>query len=638
MKGEPKPLLLGVVTSSQQGDLKAALRLATSARFDFVVLPLAAPGGQGKGADFTPSVPSDLVLDSTTWGEAVVGTVSDELGLLLNNPQMSTSLDSTSNGTAACEVGSQALRGAASAEVGRGFLETELRWAAHLGLRSVLLPPPTSSNAATYAQSVHEAIMAGIVDVDVADSEGPRMTIAVRVPGAPAEGWPAWNRFRSLCNHHPNLEVALELGPNLGNSDYDISRWLAEPVRFVILHAEAFVLNKHGHPVLPKRHKHLVLQLFKYNVQIVFAMSDVVGEGAGVDPRVAYVAQLFQSRPPPSVMDRFEHTHLDFLQAPLQPLENNLESQTYELFETDPIKYVRYEEAVAKFLEQRADAAKAKNSPICAMVLGAGRGPLVAAVLRAGARVGVQLAIWAVEKNPNAVHTLRHRRRTEDGWGCVEVVAADMREWQAPRSADVIVSELLGSFSDNELSPECLDGAQRFLAEDGVCIPQSYVSSLTPVSAPRVWDDARDRGDLQTLDHGYVVRLHRAFYPCGSVKDCFAFHHPSQQGLTNDRFAELCFEVQADAVVHGFACYFDTELYDGVLLSIRPGQATEGMCSWFPMFIPLRAPLAVRKGETIRSHWWRRHDSKKVWYEWALTEPHPTPIQNSGGRSWAMGL
>jgi len=25
------------------------------------------------------------------------------------------------------------------------------------------------------------------------------------------------------------------------------------------------------------------------------------------------------------------------------------------------------------------------------------------------------------------------------------------------------VSELLGSFGDNELSPECLDGAQRFL-------------------------------------------------------------------------------------------------------------------------------------------------------------------------------
>ncbi len=29
--------------------------------------------------------------------------------------------------------------------------------------------------------------------------------------------------------------------------------------------------------------------------------------------------------------------------------------------------------------------------------------------------------------------------------------------------ADILVSELLGSFGDNELSPECLDGAQKFL-------------------------------------------------------------------------------------------------------------------------------------------------------------------------------
>lgn len=38
-----------------------------------------------------------------------------------------------------------------------------------------------------------------------------------------------------------------------------------------------------------------------------------------------------------------------------------------------------------------------------------------------------------------------------------------MRKWDAPEKADILVSELLGSFGDNELSPECLDGAQRFL-------------------------------------------------------------------------------------------------------------------------------------------------------------------------------
>lgn len=47
--------------------------------------------------------------------------------------------------------------------------------------------------------------------------------------------------------------------------------------------------------------------------------------------------------------------------------------------------------------------------------------------------------------------------------GKVKVISCDMRDWEAPEKADIIVSELLGSFGDNELSPECLDGIQKFL-------------------------------------------------------------------------------------------------------------------------------------------------------------------------------
>lgn len=55
-------------------------------------------------------------------------------------------------------------------------------------------------------------------------------------------------------------------------------------------------------------------------------------------------------------------------------------------------------------------------------------------------------------------------------------MTADMRTWAAPEPADILVSELLGSFGDNELSPECLDGAQRFLAPHGVSIPARCVA------------------------------------------------------------------------------------------------------------------------------------------------------------------
>ena len=73
----------------------------------------------------------------------------------------------------------------------------------------------------------------------------------------------------------------------------------------------------------------------------------------------------------------------------------------------------------------------------------------------------------------------------------VTIVAADMRQWDAPEKADIIVSELLGSFGDNELSPECLDGAQAFLKEDGISIPTSYTSFLQPITTSKLWNDVK---------------------------------------------------------------------------------------------------------------------------------------------------
>lgn len=49
-------------------------------------------------------------------------------------------------------------------------------------------------------------------------------------------------------------------------------------------------------------------------------------------------------------------------------------------------------------------------------------------------------------------------------WGSsVKLVFSDMRAFKPSEKADIIVSELLGSFGDNELSPECLDGVMRCL-------------------------------------------------------------------------------------------------------------------------------------------------------------------------------
>lgn len=58
----------------------------------------------------------------------------------------------------------------------------------------------------------------------------------------------------------------------------------------------------------------------------------------------------------------------------------------------------------------------------------------------------------------------RLQQRKDQEWGDkVQLLFGDMRSLEIPELVDILISELLGSFGDNELSPECLDGAQRFL-------------------------------------------------------------------------------------------------------------------------------------------------------------------------------
>lgn len=120
------------------------------------------------------------------------------------------------------------------------------------------------------------------------------------------------------------------------------------------------------------------------------------------------------------------------------------------------------------------------------MVIGAGRAPLVRACFKAAKELNRKVFIYAVEKNPNAIITInsyfaQNREELKDK---LSVVCKDVRDWQPPELADVLFSELLGSFADNELSPEILDWSQRLLKAGGLNIPYEYSSFLTPISYP----------------------------------------------------------------------------------------------------------------------------------------------------------
>ncbi|XP_074023342.1 LOW QUALITY PROTEIN: protein arginine N-methyltransferase 5, partial [Numenius arquata] len=449
-----------------------------------------------------------------------------------------------------------------------------------------------------------------------------------------------WHDFRTLCDYNKRVGVALEVGADLPSAAA-IDRWLGEPVKAAILPTSVFLTNKKGFPVLSRLHQRLVCRLLKLEVQVVVWGAPRHGEKP-LGSYLQYLEHLGQHRPPPSAYELFARGYEDYLQSPLQPLMDNLESQTYEVFEKDPIKYSQYQQAIYKCLLDRVPEEEKETNVQVVMVLGAGRGPLVNAALRAARQAARRVRVYAVEKNPNAVVTLESWQYEE--WGAqVTVVARDMRGWRAPEGADLVVSELLGSFGDNELSPECLDGAQHCLKADGVSIPCSYTSFLAPISSSKLYNEVRgcrerDRDPEAQFEMPYVVRLHN-FHQLAPPQPCFSFHHPKPDpAQDNGRFRLLSFRVGVNTVLHGFAGYFETTLYGDITLSIRPETHSPGMFSWFPIFFPIKQPLAVRAGEEVSVAFWRCATPKKVWYEWAVTAPACSALHNPTGRSYTIGL
>lgn len=114
-------------------------------------------------------------------------------------------------------------------------------------------------------------------------------------------------------------------------------------------------------------------------------------------------------------LQQFARGYEDYLQCPLQPLMDNLESQTYEVFEKDPVKYSEYQTAIQQALTDMVAEEEKDTKVLVLMVVGAGRGPLVRAALNASSKSGRKIRVFAVEKNPNAVVTLQQQQL--EMWG-----------------------------------------------------------------------------------------------------------------------------------------------------------------------------------------------------------------------------
>ncbi|CAF1559295.1 unnamed protein product [Adineta ricciae] len=452
---------------------------------------------------------------------------------------------------------------------------------------------------------------------------------------AELQPWLWWNKIYKLLDYHGKVYPVLELSADVP-SEQSQKRWLGEPVRAVILPTKIFTTNAKGFPVLSPGHQLFIIKLIKLKVQFIIKGINA-RDSMLFEPYLQYLKHVTrQTEPTNRILESFTHGYEDRLQVPLQPLADNLESRTYEIFEKDPIKYVQYEKAVYQALIDRYDP----KTLVTIMVVGSGRGPLVNRALEAADRAKYKVHIYAVEKNPMAIISL-HAQKQE--WGNrVTIVHEDMRSWQPECKADIMVSELLGSFGDNELSPECLDGAQRYLKENGISIPYSYTSFICPIQSPRIYSELLYNRDANkphyaNFETPFVVYLHNCF-SLSETKPLFTFTHPNfSTPIDNSRYGEVEFTIPTTGTMHGFAGYFDAKLYKDISISIEPNTHSKNLISWFPMFFPIREPVTLAANSKIKVNFWRCCSSSQVWYEWTMVEPTTLPIHNPSGRSFSIG-
>uniref|UniRef100_A0AC34GJ76 Uncharacterized protein n=1 Tax=Panagrolaimus sp. ES5 TaxID=591445 RepID=A0AC34GJ76_9BILA len=214
--------------------------------------------------------------------------------------------------------------------------------------------------------------------------------------------------------------------------------------------------------------------------------------------------------------------------------------------------------------------------------------------------------------------------------------------------ADIIVTELLGSFGDNGLAPECWKSTLPLLKETTEFIPSKFETFLAPVCATKLRDQLRDsmvsvfeekrainaKFDKETgefkywrpktwYDHFYVSSMKR-FFASAQPQHLSQFICPSTTNddeYNNERHNIIKYDIEEACEIDGFVGYMAAVLAKDVFVSnspyFRKGKYTCSK-SWLPCYIPLREGIHVKKESQVLFYFWRKVSDEGVWYEWKV--------------------
>lgn len=299
----------------------------------------------------------------------------------------------------------------------------------------------------------------------------------------------------------------------------------------------------------------------------------------------------------------FRDYHEEQPWLPFSEMILDWEESFHELMLNDQIRMQAYEHAIKKTVRPGDTV----------LDLGAGTGILSQWALEAGAShvYAIEMDAAILERAINRIAQLGLASRFTP-FNCLSYDVI------LPEKVDVLMSEIIGNMADNEnFQPVLNDAFARFLKLNGRAIPYAVSSFITPISSKQAYDRINE-GRVASLSEHYD--LHRLLSD-KACQDPFDLYYdtilPTSCYLSKPQMLkrydanwdqaawyseDRIFRVDHHRHFSGFKVYFVANLTQGVSLDIGGGDisARETSDSWKHAYLPIKNPIAIEQGDTIK--------------------------------------
>jgi hypothetical protein len=231
--------------------------------------------------------------------------------------------------------------------------------------------------------------------------------------------------------------------------------------------------------------------------------------------------------------------------------------------------------------------------------------------------------VYAVESNP-AIHLGPHVANANGCSGRITFHHGDVAMLQLPRTVDLVISDLRGATPFSGRALAVIADVRRRLARRGATfIAAADTLYAAPCSAPAVFRSdvqavhGRERLDLTPVERVVLdTPLRCAIDPGDLLAPGQVWCRIQYASLeTSDYEGSGKWTLERDAQMDGIAVWFSTDLGGGVGFTSAPGSAVR---SYRQLFLPLRAPLSINAGDTVRIHLGVRLVRNDCIWEWMV--------------------